>query len=81
MLYSIQLIVETRNNNNTVSKPVGMNLVLVRRVITIHESGASEARGASNGVGSRGPLKGPWRGPGAEPRRGSGGSAPEALGF
>ena len=43
---------------------------------TIHQSGASAASGASNGVGSRGPLKGPWRGPGAEPRRGPGGSAP-----
>ena len=46
------------------------------------ESGANEASVASNGVGSRGPLKGPWRGPGAEPWRGSRGAAPpEALGF
>ena len=44
--------------------------------MTIHESGASEASGASNGVGSRGLLKGPWEGPVAEPRRGPGGSAP-----
>ena len=38
--------------------------------------------GASNGVGSRGPLKGPWRGPGAEAPAGVQGAAPpEALGF
>ena len=33
-------------------------------IFIINESGAS---GASNGVGSRGPLKGPWRGPGVAP--------------
>ena len=52
-------------------RPVGTNLVLCREsgvIFTIHESGANVA---SNGVGSRGPLKGHWRGPGAEPRWGS----------
>ena len=39
-------------------------------------SGASKASGAYNGVGSRGPLKGPWWGPGEKPRRGPGGRAP-----
>ena len=63
------------------TRPVGTNFVLVRRVraknsLSMHESGAS---GASNGVGSRGPLKGPWRGPGAEPGRGSGGQRPRKL--
>ncbi len=34
------------------------------------------------GVGSRGPLKGPWWGPGATPRWGSrGGSPPKPEGF
>ena len=122
------------------NRPVGTNLMLVRRGsansnnFTIHESGASEASGASNGVGSRGPLKldrtqdlqkrggrvtklrenwliwppnrlnlhdlvvkrvgggpnrpirgsapalkGPWRGPGAELRRGSRGQSPRKL--
>ena len=36
-------------------------------ICTINESGASEASVASNGRGSRGPLKGPWWGPGAAP--------------
>ena len=34
-------------------------------------SGVSGANGANNGVGSRGPLKGPWWG--------SGGEAPEKI--
>ena len=45
----------------------------------MQESGTSVASGASNGVGSRGPLKGPLRGPGAEPRRGSRGQRPLKL--
>ena len=47
-------------SNLVFSRPVGTNLVLVRRIranVTIHESGASEANWASNGVGSRGPRK------------------------
>ena len=42
-------------------------------------SGASKASGGYNGVGFRGPLKGPWWGPGAEPRRGSRGQSPRKL--
>ena len=45
-------------------------------IFTIHKSGAS---GASNGMGSRGPLKGPWRGPGAESWRGSRGQCPGSF--
>ena len=44
-------------------------------------SGANEAL-APNGRGSRGPLKGPWWGPGAKPRWGSRGrSPPKPEGF
>ena len=41
-------------------------------------SRASEAL-APHGVGSRGPLKGPWWGPGATPRWGSRGQRPRKL--
>ena len=69
-----------KGNLVVVCRPVGTNLILVQRVrannlLSMKEKWAERLYG----MGSRGPLKGPWRGPGAEPRQGSWGQCPRKL--
>ena len=61
-----------------VTRPVGTILVLVRRVRANNLLSMKAERLTAWGQ-TRDPLKGPWRGPGAEPRRGSRGQRPRKL--
>ena len=57
-------------------RPIGMNLVLVRRVGANNLLSMKAERLAAWGPGV---AQGPWRGPGVEPRRGSRGRRPRKL--
>ena len=62
---------QARSNVKSIARTIKLENIL---------TSVSGASGAYNGVGSRGPLKGPWWGPGAKPWWGSRGQSPWTLG-
>ena len=61
-------LIQARSNVKSIGRTIKLENIL------------TSVSGAYNVVGTRGPLKGPWWGPGAKPPAGSRGQSPRKLG-